>query len=121
MRQQHPIWWSRQSTPPPAPWLYAFEEFTNGETVQHWGEASAFLILEARRKTREWPTWGELFMDLFPSTCGLPSLLPDSIPPNKQYRARSEFRFHTLNAWRRAGWITWGKDNYRSLRPQRRR
>lgn len=116
----YPIWWRGVPSPPPAPWVYLFEEFTGEDTAEEWALAAAIFIAQTRRRTSLGPTFSELFAHLLPDTKGLPSSFPTDLSFFERRRAVTGFRGHVTIEWRRRGMISWDKDVPRSLRVGRR-
>lgn len=115
-RDPRPIWWRGFSAPPPAEWVYVFEDFTGDDTGEPWAIAAGIFIAQARRRSGRGPTFAELFTYLLPDTAGLPGPFPDGMEFLDRRRAISGFRGHVAIDWRRRNMINWDKDVTRSLR-----
>lgn len=115
-RDPRPIWWRGMSAPPPADWVYVFEEFTGDDSGEPWAVASGIFVAQVRRRTGRGPTFAELFTHLLPDTHGLPGPFPDGLEFIERRRAISSFRGHVAIDWRRRSMINWDKDVTRSLR-----
>lgn len=116
MRESFPIWWQGIDTPPPASWVYMFEDFTDDDTADQWALAAAIFIAQTRRRTMSGPTFAELFTHLLPDTAGLPGRLPASLEFMERRRAITGFRGHAAIEWRRRGMISFDQGVMRSLR-----
>jgi hypothetical protein len=112
----YPIWWRGIPTPPPAAWVYTFEEFTGADSADEWALAAAIFIAQVRRRTSHGPTFKELFTQLLPDTNGLPGPFPDRMELPDRQRAISGFRIFTAIEWRHRGMIGWEIHIARSLR-----
>lgn len=102
--------------PPPAEWVYVFEDFTGDDTAGPWALAAGIFVAQTRRRTGRGPTFAELFTHLLPDTSGLPGSFPESLEFVERRRAISSFRGHVAIDWRRRNMINWEKDVTRSLR-----
>lgn len=116
MRESYPVWWRDIEEPPPAEWVYVFEDFTGDDTAEQWGLAAAVFIAQTRRRTALGPTYAELFRHLLPDTEGVPGSLPRSFDSNERSRAIAGFRRHVAIEWRRRGMINFDIRVTRSLR-----
>jgi hypothetical protein len=112
----YPIWWRGISAPPPAQWVYLFEEFTGDDTADEWALSAAIFIAQTRRRTGAGPTFSELFAHLLPDSNGLPGPFPPGLDFFARRRAVTGFRGHVTIEWRRRALISWDKDVTRSLR-----
>ena len=115
MCEAYPIWWQDIETPPPAEWVYMFEEFTGDDTAEQWALAAAIFVAQTRRRTGLGPTFAELFAHLLPDTGGLPGPFPEMEFVERR-RAVTGFRGHAAIEWRRRGMISFDKAVMRSLR-----
>jgi hypothetical protein len=116
MDSLYPIWWQNIEAPPPAEWVYMFEEFTGGDTAEHWGLAAAIFIAQTRRRTGQGPTFAELFSHLLPDTKGIPGPIPATLQSAERRAAVAGFRGHVAIEWRRRNIISFDKGALRSLR-----
>ena len=115
MCEVFPIWWQGIEAPPPAEWMYTFEEFTSDDTAEEWALAAAIFVAQTRRRTGLGPTFAELFTHLLPDTGGLPGPFPE-LEFAERRRAVNGFRGHAAIEWRRRGMISFDKAVMRSLR-----
>lgn len=115
-RNPHPIWWRGISVPPPAEWVYVFEDFTGADTAAPWALGAGIFVAQVRRRTGRGPTFAELFTYLLPDTAGMPGPFPDGLEFVERRRAISGFRGHVAIDWRRRSMINWDRDVTRSLR-----
>ncbi len=116
MPESYPIWWQEIDSPPPAEWLFMFEDFTSDDTAEQWALAAAIFIAQTRRRTAAGPTFAELFTYLLPDTDGLPGPLPRNLDFMQRRRAVAGFRGHAAIEWRRRGMISFDNGVMRSLR-----
>lgn len=116
MGESYPVWWQGIAAPPPAEWVFVFEEFTGDDTAEQWALAAAIFVAQTRRRTAVGPTYAELFTHLLPDTGGLPGSLPRSLDFVERRRAVAGFRGHAAIEWRRRGMISFDKGVMRSLR-----
>lgn len=116
MPESYPIWWQEVSSPPPAEWVFMFEDFTGDDTAEQWALAAAIFVAQTRRRTAAGPTFAELFTYLLPDTDGLPGPLPRNLDFMQRRRAVAGFRGHAAIEWRRRGMISFDKGITRSLR-----
>lgn len=116
MSESYPIWWQGIETPPPAEWVYMFEDFTEEVGAEQWALAAAIFITQTRRRTSVGPTFAELFTYLLPDTGGLPGAFPHSLDFAERRRAVAGFRGHAAIEWRRRGMISFDRGVIRSLR-----
>lgn len=116
MPESYPIWWQDIDSPPPAEWVFMFEDFTGDDTAEQWALAAAIFIAQTRRRTAAGPTFAELFNYLLPDTDGLPGLLPRNLDFFERRRAVAGFRGHAAIEWRRRGMISFDNGVMRSLR-----
>ena len=116
MLKSYPIWWQEVDSPPPAEWVFMFEDFTGDDTAEQWALAAAIFIAQTRRRTAAGPTFAELFTYLLPDTDGLPGPLPRNLDFMQRRRAVAGFRGHAAIEWRRRGMISFDNGVMRSLR-----
>lgn len=116
MPESYPIWWQEIDSPPPAAWVFMFEDFTGDDTAEQWALAAAIFIAQTRRRTAAGPTFAELFTYLLPDTDGLPGPLPQNLDFMQRRRAVAGFRGHAAIEWRRRGMISFDNGVMRSLR-----
>ena len=116
MPESYPIWWQEIDSPPPAEWVFMFEDFTGDDTAEQWALAAAIFIAQTRRRTTAGPTFAELFTHLLPDTDGLPGPLPRNLDFMQRRRAVAGFRGHAAIEWRRRGMISFDNGVMRSLR-----
>ena len=116
MPESYPIWWQEIDSPPPAEWVFMFEDFTGDDTAEQWALAAAIFIAQTRRRTTAGPTFAELFTHLLPDTDGLPVPLPRNLDFMQRRRAVAGFRGHAAIEWRRRGMISFDNGVMRSLR-----
>ncbi|WP_168429244.1 hypothetical protein, partial [Microbacterium sp. K24] len=116
MPESYPIWWQDIDSPPPAEWVFMFEDLTGDDTAEQWALAAAIFIAQTRRRTAAGPTFAELFTHLLPDTDGLPGLLPRNLDFAQRRRAVAGFRGHAAIEWRRREMISFDKGVMRSLR-----
>lgn len=116
MGESYPVWWQSIAAPPPAEWVYVFEDFTGEDTAEQWALAAAIFVAQTRRRTAAGPTYAELFTHLLPDTVGLPGPLPRNLDFIERRRAVAGFRGHAAIEWRRRGMISFDKGVMRSLR-----
>lgn len=116
MPESYPIWWQEINSPPPAEWVFMFEDFTGADTAEQWALAAAIFIAQTRRRTTAGPTFAELFTNLLPDTDGLPGPLPRNLDFIQRRRAVAGFRGHAAIEWRRRGMISFDNGVMRSLR-----
>jgi uncharacterized protein YqjF (DUF2071 family) len=116
MHESYPIWWQDIDSPPPAEWIFTFEDFTGDDTAEQWALAAAIFIAQTRRRTAAGPTFAELFVHLLPDTEGLPGPLPRNLDFAERRRAVAGFRGHAAIEWRRRGMISYDNGVMRSLR-----
>ncbi|MBT2495832.1 hypothetical protein J7E45_09445 [Microbacterium sp. ISL-59] len=116
MPDSYPIWWQEIDSPPPAEWVFMFEDFTGDDTAEQWALAAAIFIAQTRRRTAAGPTFAELFTHLLPDTGGLPGPLPRNLDFVQRRRAVAGFRGHAAIEWRRRGMISFDNGVLRSLR-----
>ena len=116
MPESYPIWWQEIDSPPPADWVFMFEDFTGDDTAEQWALAAAIFIAQTRRRTAAGPTFAELFTYLLPDTDGLPGPLPRDLDFMQRRRAVAGFRGHAAIEWRRRGMISFDNGVMRSLR-----
>lgn len=116
MPESYPIWWQELDSPPPAEWVFMFEDFTGDDTAEQWALAAAIFIAQTRRRTAAGPTFAELFTYLLPDTDGLPGALPRNLDFMQRRRAVAGFRGHAAIEWRRRGMISFDNGVMRSLR-----
>lgn len=109
-------WWRGVSHPPPATWVYVFEDFTEDEKADEWALAAAIFIAQYRRRQSRGPTFRELFEHLLPDSAGIPSSLPADWDIMERRRGISGFRRHIAIDWRRRGYIGFDREVTRSLR-----
>lgn len=112
----YPTWWQGLDRPPPADWVYVFEDFTGDDTAEHWALAAAIFVAQTRRRTSRGPTFAELFHHLLPDTAGLPGPFPDGLEFLERRRAVAGFRGHAAIEWRRRGMISFDHGVTRSMR-----
>jgi hypothetical protein len=115
MNEAFPIWWQGIQTPPPAEWVYMFEELTGDDTAEEWALAAAIFIAQTRRRSGLGPTFAELFTHLLPDTGGLPGTFPE-LEFMERRRAVAGFRGHAAIEWRRRGMVSFDRAVVRSLR-----
>ncbi len=116
MGSSNPIWWQGIVSPPPAEWVYVFEELTAEDSAEQWALAAAIFIAQTRRRTGAGPTYAELFTHLLPDTAGLPGPIPERLDFMERRRAVTGFRGHAAIEWRRRGMISFDSGVMRSLR-----
>jgi hypothetical protein len=116
MPESYPVWWQEIDSPPPAEWVFTFEDFTGDDTAEQWALAAAIFIAQTRRRTAAGPTFAELFTYLLPDTDGIPGPLPRNLEFVQRRRAVAGFRGHTAIEWRRRGMISFDNGVMRSLR-----
>ncbi len=51
MLESYPIWWQEIDSPPPAEWVFMFEDLTGDDTAEQWALAAAIFIAQTRRRT----------------------------------------------------------------------
>jgi hypothetical protein len=116
MDESYPSWWQGIETPPPAEWVYVFEDFTGEDTAEQWALAAAICIAQTRRRTMAGPTFAELFTYLLPDTNGLPGPMPEGLEFHERRQAVAGFRGYAAIEWRRRGMISFDNGVMRSLR-----
>lgn len=116
MGESYPVWWQGVASPPPAEWVYVFEDFTSDDTAEQWALAAAIFVAQIRRRTAAGPTYAELFTYLLPDSGGLPGPLPRGLEFIERRRVIAGFRGHAVIEWRRQGMISYDAGVMRSLR-----
>lgn len=108
------IWWSRTGSPPAA-WITAFDDFTQGASGREWGLAASLFVMHHHRKLSKGPTFREVFEHLLPETGGAPSLLT-GWEPTERTRTIQRFRYFVLTKWKHRGFVEFDRGASRSLR-----